>query len=160
MSISTVRSLSPITSHKTPLTTSFPQFFGLFSSLCLAIWNIPTTLHWFAYFISRAAVPYGPLSMSWANEICGADAEERAVVLGVMNASGYAVNAWLPLLTYPVVEAPRFKRGFCFSVGAFGVQFFVTGLVAWLWRWEKRGAVVKGEEYGDRESVVGLVGGA
>lgn len=76
--------------------------------------------------------------MSWANEICSADAEERAIVLGVMNASGYAVDTWLPLLTYPVSQAPRFKRGFAFSCFAFGCQFAVTGLVAWAWRREKR----------------------
>lgn len=65
--------------------------------------------------------------MSWANEICGSDAEERAIVLGVMNASGYAVNAWLPLLTYPVKHAPRFGRGFRFSVVAIAVQMVVMG---------------------------------
>lgn len=70
------------------------QFFGCLSSLLLAIWYIPTGVKWFSYFISRAAVPYGPLAMSWANEICGGDAEERALVLGIMNASGYAFNAW------------------------------------------------------------------
>jgi ACS family pantothenate transporter-like MFS transporter len=76
--------------------------------------------------------------MSWANEICGADAEERAIVLGVMNASGYAFNAWLPLLTYPVKQAPRFKKGFTFSTLAFVAQFAITGLIAFLWRREKR----------------------
>lgn len=76
--------------------------------------------------------------MSWANEICGADAEERAIVLGVMNASGYAFNAWLPLLTYPVKQAPKFRKGFVFSTCAFVAQFCITGLVAWLHRWEKR----------------------
>jgi hypothetical protein len=77
-------------------------------------------------------VPYGPLSMSWANEICVADAEERAIVLGVMNASGYAFNAWLPLLTYPAQQAPRFKKGFIYSTIAFVAQFGITGLVAFL----------------------------
>jgi ACS family pantothenate transporter-like MFS transporter len=67
--------------------------------------------------------------MSWANEICGTDAEERAIVLGVMNASGYAFNAWLPLLTYPAEQAPRFKKGFIYSTIAFMAQFGITGLV-------------------------------
>jgi ACS family pantothenate transporter-like MFS transporter len=76
--------------------------------------------------------------MSWANEICGGDAEERALVLGIMNASSYAFNTWLPFLTYPVKQAPRFKKGFTFSTVAFVAQFGITGLVAWLWRREKR----------------------
>lgn len=121
-----------------PAVMSISTFFGFFSSLVLAIWAVPSGLKWFAYFIGRAAVPYGPLSMSWANEICGADAEERAIVLGVMNASGYAFNAWLPLLTYPVKQAPKFRKGFVYSTCAFVAQFGITGLVAWLHRWEKR----------------------
>jgi hypothetical protein len=58
------------------------------------------------------------------------------VVLGVMNVSGYAVNAWLPLLTYPTVDAPRFRKGFVFSVVAFSAQFGITGLVAHWQGWE------------------------
>lgn len=76
--------------------------------------------------------------MSWANEICSSDAEERTIVLGLMNAAGYAFNAWLPLLTYPQVESPRFLKGFVFSTLAFLAQFGITGLVAWLQRMEKR----------------------
>lgn len=91
--------------------------------------------------------------MSWANEICGADAEERAVVLGVMNASGYAMNTWLPLLTYPAVEAPRFKRGFTWSAGAFVVQGAVTWLVAWLQRREGRRKIIAEGEVEDLSGV-------
>lgn len=70
------------------------QILGLLSSILLAIWTIPVGLKWFAFFITRGSVAYGPLSMSWANEICSGDAEERALVLGIMNAAGYAFNAW------------------------------------------------------------------
>lgn len=112
---------------------------GFISSILLAIWNIPDGLKWFAYYISRVAVPYGPLSMSWANEICGADAEERAVVIGIMNSLGYAVNAWLPLLVYPATDAPRFRKGFIFSTVLFvPLQLGITWLVWVMQRREKR----------------------
>lgn len=123
---------------------SISTFFGLLSSLLLAIWTIPSALKFFSFFAARAAVPYGPLSLTWANEICGADAEERSLVLGIMNASGYAVNAWLPLLTYPVKDAPRFRKGFIYSTCMFMAQFGVTGLVAGLWRREVRAKERKG----------------
>ncbi|KAH8809365.1 major facilitator superfamily transporter [Xylogone sp. PMI_703] len=129
-----------------PMVMSISTFFGFLSSLLLAIWAIPSGLKWFAFLVNRMAVPYGPLSMSWANEICGGDAEERAMVLGIMNACGYAFNAWLPLLTYPAKQAPRFKKGFTFSTVAFVVQFGITGLVAFMWRWEKRRAAKKAQE--------------
>lgn len=83
-------------------------------------------------------IAFGPLSMTWANEICSGDAEERAIVLGMMNSLSYAVSTWLPLLTYPAKEAPRFKTGFIFSTCAFGMMFGITWLISWLHRREKR----------------------
>lgn len=73
-----------------------------------------------------------------SSEICGADAEERSIVLGLMNAFGYAFNAWLPLLTYPTTDAPRFKKGFVFTSVAFVAQFAITWLVWWFQRRELR----------------------
>lgn len=110
---------------------TIPTIFGFFTSLCLAVWSIPVGLKWFSFFAVRVAVAYGPLAMSWANEICGADAEERAIVLGIMNAAGYAIHTWLPLLTYPTVDAPRFKKGFTYSTLAFVVEGIMTWTV-WL----------------------------
>lgn len=138
---------------------SLATFFGFFSSLLLAIWFIPTGLHWFAYFLTRAAVPYGPLSMSWANEICSADAEERALVLGIMNASGYAVNAWLPVLTYPTTDSPRFRKGFIFATVAYAAQFGITGVVAWLQKRDIRGKGKAGVEDGTGGGGEGRVDG-
>ncbi|KAH7306144.1 major facilitator superfamily transporter [Rhexocercosporidium sp. MPI-PUGE-AT-0058] len=112
-----------------PLVMGISASFGFLSYLLLAIWNIPTALKYVAYFVGRGSVAFGPLAMSWANEICSADAEERAIVLGIMNASGYAVNSWLPALTYPVGDAPQFKTGFRFSVVAMVVQVLVMGVV-------------------------------
>lgn len=121
-----IRRRAPIMSLSTVL--------GLFSSLCLAIWSIPSGLKWTAFFLQRASVPYGPLSMSWANEICGADAEERAVVIGIMNSMGYAFYAWVPLLTYPQVDAPKFRKGFIYTCCAFVAQGGITALVAFMQR--------------------------
>lgn len=121
-----------------PAVMSISTFFGFLTSLLLAVWSIPVGLKWFSFIMSRAAVAYGPLSMSWANEICGADAEERAVVLGIMNAAGYAFNAWLPLLTYPVTDGPRFTKGFIYATCAFAAQAVITWTVWWLWRRETR----------------------
>ncbi|KAH7383982.1 major facilitator superfamily transporter [Pyrenochaeta sp. MPI-SDFR-AT-0127] len=122
---------------------SISTILGLFSALCLAIWTIPTGLKWVAFFLQRASVPYGPLSMSWANEICGADAEERAIVIGIMNSMGYAFNAWVPLLTYPQVDAPKFRKGFIFTVCAFIAQGIITGTIAFM---QKRDAKKKAKE--------------
>jgi ACS family pantothenate transporter-like MFS transporter len=59
-----------------PSVMSFSTLLGFLSCLFLAVWSVPSGLKWLSFFISRAAVPYGPLSMSCANEIYAADAEE------------------------------------------------------------------------------------
>ncbi|KAK4546689.1 hypothetical protein LTR36_001907 [Oleoguttula mirabilis] len=124
-------------SRNRPVWMSVSTFWGLFSSIILAVWNVPDGLKWFAFEMYKVAVPFGPMAMSWANEICGGDAEERTIVLGVMNAMGYAFNAWLPLLTYPQTDSPEFHTGFIFSSVLFVAQFGITGLVWWMQRREQ-----------------------
>lgn len=122
---------------------SISTFLGGFAALVLAIWHIPDGLKWFAFLLQKASVPYGPLSMSWANEICGRDAEERAVVIGVMNSLGYAFNAWVPLLTYPQVDAPQFRKGFIYTTVAFAAQAGITATVAYMYKRDQKHAVIE-----------------
>ncbi|KAH7037543.1 major facilitator superfamily transporter [Microdochium trichocladiopsis] len=117
---------------------SISTLLGGFASLVLAIWAIPSGLKWFAFFLQRASVPYGPLSMSWANEICGHDAEERAIVIGIMNSMGYAFNCFVPLFTYPAVDAPTFRKGFVYTTVMFGAQGLITAAVATLYKRETK----------------------
>ncbi|KAI0895841.1 MFS general substrate transporter [Annulohypoxylon nitens] len=136
---------------------SISTFLGGFSALLLAIWSIPDGLKWFAFLTQRASVPYGPLSMSWANEICGADAEERAIVIGIMNTLGYAFNAWVPLLTFPQVDSPMFRKGFIFSTVAFVAQAIITGTVAFMYKRDQRKGKAQSNdvpEIGDEDSVI------
>ncbi|PVH72682.1 major facilitator superfamily transporter [Cadophora sp. DSE1049] len=121
-----------------PLVMVISASLGVLSYILLSIWTIPLPILYTSFFLVRASVAFGPLAMSWANEICAADAEERAIVLGVMNAAAYAVNAWLPMWTYPVSEGPRFRRGFRWSVLAGCVEVGITGVVWWVWRREGR----------------------
>lgn len=117
---------------------SISTFLGGFAALVLAIWNVPDGLKWFAFLLQRAAVPYGPLSMSWTNEICGSDAEERAIVIGIMNSLGYAFNAWVPILTYPQVDSPNFRKGFIFSTVVFAAQAIITATVAYFYKRDQK----------------------
>ncbi|KAF2133775.1 major facilitator superfamily transporter [Dothidotthia symphoricarpi CBS 119687] len=143
--------------RRAPLMT-LASCLGLFSVICLAIWNIPAGLKWVAFFLQRASVPYGPLSISWANEICGADAEERAIVIGIMNSMGYAFNAWVPILTYPQVDSPKFRKGFIFSICAFVAQLAITGAIAFMWKRDgkKKQKESEGDEEGSRDAALAV----
>lgn len=146
-----------------PALMSVSTFWGFFTAVVLAIWTVPDGLKWFSFEMFRAYVPYGPISMAWAkyvflpslpshalfhlspfsyavtdfspnSEICSADAEERSIVLGLMNAFGYAINAWLPYLVFPAVDAPEFHKGFIFT----SVMFCVQGAITWTVRFMHR----------------------
>lgn len=51
-------------------------------------------------------------SSSWAHEICASDNEERAIVVGSMNEMAYVLQAWLPLIVWQQVDAPKYHKGF------------------------------------------------
>ena len=111
---------------------SISTLLGGFSALCFAIWSIPAGLKWASFFLQRASVPHGPLSMFWANGICDADAEQRTIVIGVMNSVGYAFNEFLPLLTCPQTDAPKFRKWFIYSICALAAQSLITAAVAYM----------------------------
>lgn len=56
-------------------------------------------------------------SYTWASEVCADDNEERALVIGSMNGFQYAVAAWLPIVTFPQLDAPTFRKGFPSTFG-------------------------------------------
>ncbi|KAI5480296.1 hypothetical protein MNV49_001255 [Pseudohyphozyma bogoriensis] len=49
---------------------------------------------------------------TWIAEICRDDAEERAFIMGTLNALFNACNAWLSIVIFKQTYGPRFKRGF------------------------------------------------
>jgi ACS family pantothenate transporter-like MFS transporter len=65
---------------------------------------------------------------SWAHEICTADNEERALVIGSMNEMAYVVQAWLPLIVWQQVEAPQYQKGFI-TVSCISVLLIITAFV-------------------------------
>jgi ACS family pantothenate transporter-like MFS transporter len=63
----------------------------------------------FAWFMTDTFV-ITPILFPWFNEVCKANAEERAIVISTANLVFYIFNAWLPVVVFPQVEAPRFSE--------------------------------------------------
>lgn len=82
----------------------------IFSSL--AAWDIPVGWKWACYLLGQLGGGISGLTFAWAHEICSDDNEERAFVVAAMNEMAYVVQAWLPLLIWQQVEAPRYQKGF------------------------------------------------
>lgn len=88
------------------------NFTGL---VILAIWEVPEPAKWFAYSVLYSSVAVTSVLYGWANIIMRDNVEERAIMLIMMTVIGTSTNAWVPLLTYPTVEAPRFPKGYVYS---------------------------------------------
>ncbi|KAH8695134.1 pantothenate transporter [Talaromyces proteolyticus] len=97
-----------------------PIIFGALSNLLcyisLAVWNIPAGWKWFCYIYMGSGFGLSGLLMAWAHEICSDDNEERALTIGTMNEMAYVFQAWLPLIVWQQVDAPRYHKGFITSI--------------------------------------------
>ncbi|KAL2818708.1 major facilitator superfamily domain-containing protein [Aspergillus cavernicola] len=89
--------------------------FNFTSLIILAIWNVPESAKWFAYAVMYSAVAVSSVLYGWLNVIYRDNIEERAVVLVLVTAISQMWTAWVPLVTYPTAEGPRFVHGYVFS---------------------------------------------
>lgn len=114
-------------------------FGGLVSIVCyasLAVWDIPVGWHWASYILAGCGGGLSGLCMAWAHEICSDDNEERAIVVGTMNELAYVFQAWLPLVVWQQIDAPRYHKGFVTSA-CLSAAMIVTALVTRvLWKRE------------------------
>ncbi|KUI71666.1 Pantothenate transporter liz1 [Cytospora mali] len=84
----------------------------LFAAINLAVWDgVPFGLKWASFYLTGFAPGSGPVFLTMVNEECAGDSLERKLILGTTNTVAYAFNAWIPLLTYDTIYAPRFLVG-------------------------------------------------
>ncbi|KDQ29140.1 hypothetical protein PLEOSDRAFT_1092830 [Pleurotus ostreatus PC15] len=107
----------------------------LISSVCILVWNSPTGLKFFAYYLAGASYAGQATTFAWANQICADDDQERGVVLASMNMWNNVINAWWPLVFYPATDAPRFTKGMYAMIGVAIATLAATALV---WALERR----------------------
>lgn len=100
---------------------------NIICSASLAIWDIPIKWKWACYILSGFGGGLSGLCYAWAHEICTHDNEERAIVVAAMNEMAYVVQAWLPLIVWKQVEAPRYHKGFI-TVSCLSAMLIVTAL--------------------------------
>ncbi|KAL4785447.1 major facilitator superfamily domain-containing protein [Aspergillus varians] len=121
---------------------------SLFSTLCMCIWDIPTGLKFFAWFLFGTAGCASPILYSTVNSILKDDSEERALILGAMMTFGYSFNIWVPLLLFPTAGpngAPRWRKGWpvTFLFYFFLWAAFITALMLHRRDQKRKGLVVE-----------------
>ncbi|KAJ4299483.1 MFS transporter (Seo1) [Kalmusia sp. IMI 367209] len=94
--------------------------------IILVVWNVPESAKWFAYNTIYGATIISPVFHGWANDILKHNTAERAFVLVIMNCVAQGMTAWIALLVFPTVEAPRYTKGFSFTLA---LSFIFLGMV-------------------------------
>ncbi|RCK62750.1 hypothetical protein Cantr_09167 [Candida viswanathii] len=79
-----------------------------------------------------------PIIYSWQGDICRKDLRERQIVLISMNVFAQQTTAWISVLVWKTVEAPRFLKGYTFTACSAAALVIWTFLVLWLYKREER----------------------
>ncbi|EJU00522.1 MFS general substrate transporter [Dacryopinax primogenitus] len=82
---------------------------GLFSNIVLRIWNVPIALKFVAFIGLGVNGSNNALMFGLANQMTRRDNEERAVTMAAMLMGGWALQAWVPVLEWPTVDAPQWR---------------------------------------------------
>ncbi|KAJ5232530.1 MFS general substrate transporter [Penicillium chermesinum] len=104
------------------------------SESMLTAWLISKPAKFFAYYIAGTIQSLFPIIVSWTHVVCSGDAEERAIVIGSLNAIGLAHGTWWNQVFIPTVEAPRFYRGYRAGLAASCALFAWLPVVVWFTR--------------------------
>ncbi|RLV96183.1 putative transporter SEO1 [Spathaspora sp. JA1] len=116
----------------------FSQIFNVLGNVILAVWHVPERAKWFAFCLQYFGWAMAPVLYSWQGDICRKDIRERQVVLVSMNILAQQSTAWISVLVWPTVEAPRFLKGFSFTAAS-GVTLTIwTFVVLWFYKREER----------------------
>ncbi|KAK0384888.1 hypothetical protein NLU13_7367 [Sarocladium strictum] len=84
--------------------------------IILVIWKVPESALWFAFSTIYASYSMSSVFHGWVNTQLRAAPAQRAFTLVLINAISQSSTAWTPLLVFPTVEAPRYPKGFAFSL--------------------------------------------
>ncbi|KAK4569375.1 hypothetical protein LTR86_003138 [Recurvomyces mirabilis] len=104
---------------------------GIVNIICtvsLAVWDIPVGWKWACFIMMGAGFGLSGMIMAWAHEVCTKDNEERALVIATMNEMAYVVQAWLPLIVWQQVDAPRYHKGYI-TVTCLSLVMILTALL-------------------------------
>lgn len=105
----------------------FAACVALIGSIILSIYpdaNIAAMMAgWLLTFCETGA---GALIVTWVNEVCASSAEQRAIVIGVMQTLSFSFSAWVPLFIYDTGEAPHFRIGYKMAALFFAMEIVLV----------------------------------
>ncbi|KAK6215238.1 vitamin H transporter [Colletotrichum tabaci] len=99
----------------------------MFANICQMIWFIPHGLHFTAYYLFGVSAAVTPILVPTVNYWMKDSAEARAFCTGSMLTFGFAVSSFYPIVVFPVIESPRWKKGYIVNfLFILGCWFFLS----------------------------------
>ncbi|EGV63753.1 MFS transporter (Seo1) [Yamadazyma tenuis] len=116
----------------------FSQVFNITGNAILAAWDVPEKAKWFAWCLQYFGWAMAPVLYSWQNDICRRDQQKRSTILVLMNAFAQTTTAFMAVIVWKTVEAPRYFKGFTFTACSGGALCLWTFVVLWFYKREER----------------------
>lgn len=105
----------------------------------LAIWNVPDGLKFCAFYFGGFSGMASPILYSFVNSQLKESYGERGLVISSMMTLGFCSQIWVPLFTFPTVQAPRFPHGYPAVVVFEVAMWSILMLGVWyMARWKLR----------------------
>lgn len=109
----------------------------MFAIIVLTVWNVPDPLKFLAFYLGGFSGMASPILYSWVNYTLKENYGERGLVISSMMTFGFTMQIWIPLFTFPTVEAPEFRKGYPASVV---FEFLMWGILmfgaSYMKRWK------------------------
>ncbi|KAI9896055.1 hypothetical protein N3K66_008955 [Trichothecium roseum] len=115
---------------------TFQFSFCFFAILVLTVWSVPDVLKFVAFYFGGFSGMASPILYSWLNSTLSENYGERGLIISSMMTLGFCTQIWVPLFTFPTVEAPEFRHGYPACV-AFEFLMWATLMVgvSFMKRW-------------------------
>ncbi|EDO14583.1 hypothetical protein Kpol_337p5 [Vanderwaltozyma polyspora DSM 70294] len=107
----------------------FAAIMNCISCGILITWNVSNSAKWYAFLTTYFSVAASPCLWSFINDFLRFDPQVKAVTWIAIYSISQSTNAWIPILVWPTVDSPRFKKGYVSSVifgGIYGLWTFVV----------------------------------
>ncbi|KAF2008949.1 major facilitator superfamily transporter [Aaosphaeria arxii CBS 175.79] len=112
--------------------------FNAIGLVILTIWSVPENALWFAFATMYWSNALSSVFHGWVNNLLRDSPEERSFTLVLINLLSQSSTAWTPLLTFPTVESPRFRKGFSFCLGCAIALIIFTWVMYFALKYDKK----------------------
>ncbi|KAK6908681.1 hypothetical protein I204_02028 [Kwoniella mangroviensis CBS 8886] len=106
----------------------------LVTAIALAVLPLWKNLggHFALYYLSGAGTNIAGLYFAWINEICGTDAEKRALILAMSNDASFVLQSIVPNFVWKQVDYPKATKGLWYTAGLSIFLMFIIATVRYL----------------------------